>query len=142
MPARFSDRRVLAILPGIHLQLAGAFRTDLPMPFRRLLPPFALFAVLIAAVQAAAAPIDDLKQLYRLALSAEACGFDITPRQSDAMGKAMDQAIEAAGLNDEKSEKLMSDIEHELDAKGWEKLCADNGDWAKTFAAEMDKFAK
>jgi hypothetical protein len=112
------------------------------MPFRRFLPSLALFAGLAAASAALAAPIEDLRQLYRLALSAEACGFDITPRQSDAMGKAMDQAIEAAGLNDERSEKLMGEVEQELDAKGWEKLCADNGEWAKTFAAEMVKFTK
>jgi hypothetical protein len=112
------------------------------MAFRLRLAGFALAVAVSVATASGATPVDDLKQLYRLALSAEACGFDVTPRQSDVMGKAMDAAIEAAGLNDEKSEKLMSEIELELVAKGWEMLCADSGEWAKTFATEMERFSK
>lgn len=98
--------------------------------------------VIATLTPASANPLEELRQLYRLALSAEACGFDVTPRQSDAMGKAMDRALSAAGLNDTASEKLMGDIETELDAKGWDKLCAETGEWAKTFASEMQKFSK
>lgn len=92
-----------------------------------------LFAVGTAEAQDGAA--DTLKTLYRIALSAEMCGFPIAPRQSEALGRAMNRALTESGLDADAGDRLYLDVDAALEAEGWEKICATDGDWAHGFRA-------
>lgn len=94
--------------------------------------------VLLAAsapTRAGEAPIEALKTLYRIALSAEMCGFPIGLRQSEAIGRAMNRALAESGLDAEASDRLYLDVDAALEAEGWEKICAADGEWAHGWRA-------
>jgi hypothetical protein len=76
---------------------------------------------------------DTLRTLYRVALSAEMCGFPIAAKQADALGKALNRAIADLGLDDDGVEALYQKIDGEFEAEGWEAICAENGDWARGY---------
>ncbi len=95
-------------------------------------------AVLVGASVAARAgegSVEALKTLYRIALSAEMCGFPIAPRQSEAIGRAMNRALAESGLDAEASDKLYLDVDATLEAEGWDKICAADGDFAHGWRA-------
>jgi hypothetical protein len=76
---------------------------------------------------------DTLRTLYRVALSAEMCGFPIGAKQADALGKAMNRTIADLGLDDDGVEALYRTIDGEFEAEGWETICAEDGDWARGY---------
>lgn len=78
---------------------------------------------------------DALKTLYRIALSAEMCGFPIAPRQSEALGRAMNRAMSESGLDADGADRLYLDVDAALETEGWDKICASDGDWAHGFRA-------
>ncbi|TBW39286.1 hypothetical protein EYW49_07300 [Siculibacillus lacustris] len=84
-------------------------------------------------VRAADPSEDTLRTLYRIALSAEMCGFPIAARQADALGVAMNRAIADMGLDDDAVEGLYQRIDREFEAEGWDKICAENGTWARGY---------
>ena len=110
----------------------------------RTAPIAAVLAVLLAApVPARAAATDpELTLLYRLALSAEMCGFPVSPRQADAIGKAMDKRLAALKLSDDEADEAYRAIEAAMQAEDWDRLCAKDGAWAKAWAAEIRKFGR
>ncbi len=101
-------------------------------------------ALALALVEPAAAADPDpvLTALYRLALSAEVCGFPVSTKQADAIGKKMDERLAALKLSDEEADTVSEQIEAGMAAEGWDKLCAKDGAWAKTYADEVKKFGK
>ncbi|MEJ1157108.1 hypothetical protein [Prosthecomicrobium sp. N25] len=105
--------------------------------------PALLLIALAATLPARAdAPDAELARLYRLALSAEMCGFAVTPKQAEAIGKAMDKRIAALKLSDEAADKLYQEIEAGMDGEGWDGLCTKGGAWEKTYQAEVRKFGR
>ncbi|MCE1236408.1 MAG: hypothetical protein LWW93_08625 [Hyphomicrobiales bacterium] len=95
-------------------------------------------AVLLGAsvsARAGEASLETLKTLYRIALSAEMCGFPIAPRQSEAIGRAMNRALAESGLDAEASDKLYLDVDAALEVEGWDKICAADGEWAHGWRA-------
>ncbi len=78
-----------------------------------------------------------LRTLYRVAISAEMCGFPIAPRQADQLGKAMNRALSETGLQGEAAEQFYRDVDAGLEAEGWDKVCAENGDWARSYRAAI-----
>lgn len=95
-------------------------------------------AVLLGAVGRATAADgaeETLKLLYRVALSAEMCGFAIAPRQSDALGRAMNRSLTESGLDPDAADQLYRDVDAGLEAEGWDKVCASKGDWAQSYRA-------
>jgi hypothetical protein len=78
---------------------------------------------------------ETLRTLYRIAISAEMCGFPIAPRQADALGKAMNRAITETGLDEDGSDEFYRSVDAALEAEGWDKVCAENGDWARNYRA-------
>ncbi len=98
-----------------------------------------LGAVLLVAVaqapRAAEGSSETLKTLYRIALSAEMCGFPIGQRQSEALGRAMNRALAESGLDGEAADRLYLDVDSALEAEGWDKVCAADGDWAHGWRA-------
>lgn len=107
--------------------------------------PAAILAALLALpVPTAVAQETDpeLTRLYRLALSAEMCGFPVSEKQAEAIGKAMDRRIGDLKLTDEAADALYQKIEADMEAENWDALCAKGGTWAKAYAAELRKFGK
>lgn len=80
-------------------------------------------------------PEDTLRTLYRIAMSAEMCGFPLATRQAEVLGKAMDHALAETGLDEDGAEKLYREIDAGLEGEGWDKICAQNGDWARNYRA-------
>lgn len=78
---------------------------------------------------------ETLRTLYRIAISAEMCGFPIAPRQADALGKAMNRAIAETGLDEDGSDEFYRSVDAALEAEGWDKVCAQNGEWARNYRA-------
>ena len=97
----------------------------------------ALAVVSLASVPASAAdgPEETLRTLYRIALSADMCGFPMAQRQADALGKAMNRALTESGLDEDKAEELYRSVDSGLETEGWDKVCAQNGDWARSYRA-------
>ncbi len=98
----------------------------------------ALAAVLLVAPRpalAAEGAEETLRTLYRIALSAEMCGFPLAPRQADALGKAMNRALAEVGLDEDGSDEFYRGVDAALEAEGWDKVCAENGDWARSYRA-------
>lgn len=113
----------------------------------RLARPVLAFVLAAAVVApAGAAPREQaeasLKQLYRMALSAEVCGFKITDKQADAIGKAMDRDVEVLDLTDDKADALYLEVEKQMEAEGWDTLCAEGGAWAKEFRDRLAGFTR
>lgn len=111
---------------------------------RTALPAAILLALLAlpAAPAVAEATDPELTRLYRLALSAEMCGFPVSDKQAEAIGKAMDRRIADLKLSDEAADALYQKIEADMEAENWDALCAKGGPWAKAYAAELRKFGK
>lgn len=78
---------------------------------------------------------ETLRTLYRIALSAEMCGFPMAPKQADALGRSMNRALAESGMSEEASDVLYRDVDGALEAEGWEKVCAAGGDWARNYRA-------
>lgn len=87
------------------------------------------------AARADDGPADTLKTLYRIALSAEMCGFAMAPRQADALGKSMNRALAESGLDADGADRLYRDVDTALEEEGWDKVCASNGQWARDYRA-------
>ena len=96
-----------------------------------------LLLVALAAPRAVAAdgPEETLRTLYRIALSAEMCGFPIAPRQAEALGKSMNRALAESGLDGDAADQLYRDVDGALSGEGWETVCEQNGPWARTYRA-------
>ena len=92
-------------------------------------------ALLARPAVAADGAEETLRTLYRIALSADMCGFPIAQRQADALGKAMNRALAESGLDDTASDELYRSVDAGLEAEGWDKVCAQNGDWARSYRA-------
>ena len=112
------------------------------MPARRnargLVGLAALAALLLSAPPTAVAgdgAEETLRNLYRIAISAEMCEFALSPRQSDALGRAMDRSLAESGLDEDAADALYRGVDAALNAEGWDKVCAQNGDWARTYRA-------
>ena len=95
----------------------------------------AVIALLATPVAAAEDARDTLRTLYRIALSADMCGFPMQKRQAEVLGKAIDKALSESGLDEDKAEELYRSIDTGLEAEGWEKVCAQKGDWARDYRA-------
>lgn len=78
---------------------------------------------------------ETLKVLYRIAISAEMCGFPIGHRQADQLGKAMNRALAESGLDGEAADQLYRDVDAALGNEGWETVCETNGTWARSYRA-------
>lgn len=78
---------------------------------------------------------ETLRTLYRIAISAEMCGFPMAQRQADALGKAMNRALAESGLDEDKSDELYKSVDAGLEGEGWDKVCAQNGEWARSYRA-------
>ncbi len=96
-----------------------------------------LFVVSLAPRSAPAAEggEESLRTLYRIALSAEMCGFPIAARQADALGKAMNRALSETGLEGDAADQVYRDVDAALEAEGWDKVCQENGAWARSYRA-------
>lgn len=95
-----------------------------------------LLVVALATRSAVAAEAEEtLRTLYRIALSAEMCGFPMAPRQADALGKAMNRALSETGLEGDAADQIYRDVDTTLEAEGWDKVCQDNGAWARSYRA-------
>lgn len=92
-----------------------------------------LLATTSAPSRAAETADETLRVLYRIAISAEMCGFPIAHRQADALGKAMNRALAESGLDGEASEQLYRDVDAGLANEGWETVCEANGAWARSY---------
>lgn len=103
--------------------------------FRVALVAAAVLAGSIGRAPAAEGAEETLKTLYRIALSAEMCGFPIAPRQSEALGKSMNRALTESGLDPDAADELYRDVDASLEAEGWDKVCAAGGDWARNYRA-------
>lgn len=114
------------------------------MPIRNpLIPILALAAVLSGPVRAQGTePDPELARLYRLALSAEMCGFPMSKGQAAAVGKAMDKRVAALKLSDDAADAAFQAIEAAIEAEGWDGLCAKGGAWEKTYQAELRRFGR
>ncbi|MBT9292088.1 hypothetical protein [Prosthecodimorpha staleyi] len=112
-------------------------------PLRRTLAAV-LIALAAASGPARAAEVNDpeLTLLYRLALSAEMCGFTVSPKQAEAIGKEMDRHIRRLNLSDDDADALYKKIEADMAAEDWDRICAKTGAWAKTYAEQIRKFGK
>lgn len=104
---------------------------------RGLLGLAALAAVSLVAGPAVAGEEAEatLRKLYRIALSADMCGFSMAPRQAEALGKAMNRALTESGLAEDAAEDLYRDVDSGLETEGWDKVCAKNGEWARAYRA-------
>jgi hypothetical protein len=93
----------------------------------------ALAAVLFHAAPAVAGGEAEatLRTLYRIALSADMCGFAMAPRQAEVLGKAIDEALAASGLDEAAAEALYTTVDTGLESEGHDKVCAQKGDWAR-----------
>lgn len=115
-------------------------------PLRRavaaVLVALAAIAAIAGPARAAEANDPDLTLLYRLALSAEMCGFTVSPKQAEGIGKDMDRHIRRLNLSDDDADALYKKIEADMAAEDWDKLCAKSGAWAKTYAEQIRKFGK
>lgn len=78
---------------------------------------------------------ETLRTLYRIALSAEMCGFQLAPRQADALGKAMNRALSETGLEGDAADQIYRDVDTALETEGWDKVCQENGAWARSYRA-------
>ncbi len=107
----------------------------MPAVFRsRALTALAVLSFL-AAPAAAEDATDTLRTLYRIALSADMCGFPMQKRQAEVLGKAMDKALVESGLDEDKAEALYAAVDTGLEAEGWDKVCSQKGDWARDYRA-------
>jgi hypothetical protein len=118
-------------------------------PLRRAVAAVLIALAAISAIAAIAGPVrateandPELTLLYRLALSAEMCGFTVSPKQAEAIGKEMDRHIRRLNLSDDDADALYKTIEAGMAAEDWDKLCAKTGAWAKTYAEQLRKFGK
>lgn len=103
---------------------------------RGLLGLAALATISLAARPVVAAEAEEtLRTLYRIALSADMCGFPLAQRQADALGKAMNRALAETGLDDGAADELYRSVDSGLESEGWDKVCAQNGDWARSYRA-------
>ena len=79
-------------------------------PLRRAVPAVLVALAAIAAIagpaRAAEANDPDLTMLYRLALSAEMCGFTVSPKQAEGIGQDMDRHIRPLNRSDADSDAL------------------------------------
>lgn len=111
----------------------------------RLLTAGALAAGLVTAGTGPASAARDpaareaLKRLYRLALSADLCGFPVTDAQSSALGREMDKYVHALDLGEDASDELYQKVEAEMQKEGLAQLCRADGAWAKTYRQDMEK---
>lgn len=104
--------------------------------------PRGFFALALAAATASfAVPAvageaeDTLRTLYRIALSADMCGFPMAQRQADKLGQAMNRALTESGLDENGAEDLYRQVDTGLETEGWDKVCAQKGDWARDYRA-------
>lgn len=107
---------------------------------RGLLGLAALAAVSLSDARPARAgdgPQETVRTLYRIALSAEMCGFQLGERQADALGKALNRALGETGLDEDGIDGLYKSIDADLEAEGWDRICAQNGDWARSYRAVL-----
>lgn len=115
------------------------------MSFARIaLAALGLAATLGVAPAGAATgePKDKLSLLYRVALSAEVCGFPVSNRQSERIGREMDAALAKLNLSDEESDALYSGVETAMEREGWDSLCANDSAWSKEFRQVVQTFGK
>ncbi len=76
---------------------------------------------------------ETLKTLYRIAISAEMCGFPMGQREATNLGKAMNRALAETNLSPDAADALYRDVDAALEAEGFEKICA--GDGARNYRA-------
>lgn len=110
---------------------------------------FAAAAFAVGAIVALAIPgtaraddRDTLVSLYKVAISADACNFEMTDEQADAIGNAMDEAIAKLHLSDDAADQLYIETEASLEAQNWDKVCDPRGPWAAEYNDFIAKFGK
>ncbi|WP_333825393.1 hypothetical protein [Pinisolibacter sp.] len=103
----------------------------------RALAVAAVTSSLAAPAVAAEDAETSLRTLYRIALSADMCGFPMQKRQAEVLGKAIDKALAESGLDEDKAEALYNTVDTGLEAEGWDKVCAQKGDWARDYRAVL-----
>ena len=47
----------------------------------------------------------------------------------------MNRALTESSLDEEKAEDLYRSVDSALEAEGWDKVCAQKGDWARNYRA-------
>jgi len=85
---------------------------------------------------------DQLTQVYMIAVSQDLCGFTVTEKQSEAIGKASDELEEKVGLSEEDADKMYGQIEEQMKKQKDSGLCAPAGDWAKQFKLGVEALSK
>lgn len=122
----------------------GLMRFHAALPFALATAAAICATAVFATVPARASdPAEEsLKSLYRIALSAEVCEFVLPTREANAVGKAMNQIIATLSLDEDKAEAFYLKVEAEMQAEGWDKLCAKNGQWAQTYRQLISSYAK
>lgn len=115
------------------------------MSFARLvLAALGLAATIgVAPVGAATGePKDTLSLLYRVALSAEICGFPVSEKQSERIGHQMDAFLAKLNLSDEESDALYTGVEAAMEREGWDQICSKDSAWAKEFKQALQVYTK
>ena len=105
--------------------------------FARGLAAAAVITLLATPAVAADDARETLRTLYRIALSADMCGFPMQKRQAEILGKAMDKALAESGLDEEKAEELYNAVDTGLEAEGRDKICAQKSDWTRDYRAVL-----
>jgi len=78
-----------------------------------------------ASAQDAKARTEALKAVFAVRAALESCDFPATPARVDALEAAERRLIDGLSLSDEAVNALYGDVEGELSARSWDKLCSD-----------------
>ncbi|HQF31545.1 MAG TPA: hypothetical protein PLJ34_08865 [Hyphomicrobiales bacterium] len=105
---------------------------------------FAVGALAALALPGAARADDReaLVALYKVAISADACNFEMSDDQAEAIGAAMDELVGKMQLSDDDADKLYLETENALGAADWDKVCDPRGAWAAAYNDIVAKYGK
>ena len=96
----------------------------------------------IARAEGDAAEREALLAIYRINISQEICGFELSDAQSAALGGMSDKLEETLGLDEPAAQKLYDEATAALEARKPQGLCEPNGEWAKNYAETLGKLVQ
>lgn len=96
----------------------------------------ATLLIVLAGAARADETLDNLQAMYMLNASQEVCGLAMTEAEAAKLARAATRLEERLGFDQAKAEAFYGKVKSAVESQKAE-LCAESGEWAKTYAAAL-----
>ncbi len=100
-----------------------------------------LFALPVGA-EIAQADRDRLVLVYKITISQEICGFELTDQQASALGSVSDKLEGELEISEDDAQKLYDETSAVLVARKSKGLCDPMGEWARAYKQGLETLVK